>query len=611
MKKNMALLMTVAMVFSAISTFSVTASAKQKYKFTEMNTFKDVSASHPAKYDIEYMENEGYVTGISKKAFEPETPVTVTDFAEWLCAVLGWNGLSYEIYGGIPVGSEETLTKEEAAQMLHNAAVYRGNDISWIHILTADYTSLTDADNVSEWAENAVSAMYRCHVIASATETELKPQQILTRAEAVMILKEFAQQFVWAGPTVDDGGEWVMTFNDEFETDGLDTNVWTAMDEAPTHILSSRHPENVEVHDGNMYLIIKNESRVEGFNWTAGNSLANKGFTQAYGYWEARYKIAPATGINNSFWMMINGNREDARWYEIDVNEGKYPYHVDTNLHSSIDGVWTQNVEKYQSGYNLSEDYHTYAVEWTPEYLKYYFDGALIATKENTVKGSWQAFPRLSSAVYAGAGTVGPEADGTAQIIDYVRIWQRAEDIEAHTTATQYSLDGDMSCKSEHIEANGNSCEHYRCKLCGKRFADSDGKAELNAADVTKPVPDTIEDAKLNVAEVKENVKYRSNVKITATAENIPDGYKLVMFVNGIKVQEGTNTEISYTVGRATDDINYNVRIVDADGNITKDSSGNYLYKESKVTVNTKFFARLIAFFRSIFNIFPMVEVKP
>lgn len=210
-----ALLMTTVIVFSAISALPVTASAAKsgspKYKFTEMNTFKDVSADHPGKYDIEYMENEGYITGVSKKAFDPDAPVTLTDFSGWLCAVFGYTGLPYEIYGGIPSDSEDTLTKEEAAQLLHNAAIYRGNDISWLHILTADYTELTDAEDVSDRAQNAVNAMYRCQVITSASETELKPRQVLTRAEAVMILKKFAQQFVWAGPTPDDGGEWVMS----------------------------------------------------------------------------------------------------------------------------------------------------------------------------------------------------------------------------------------------------------------------------------------------------------------------------------------------------------------------------------------------------------------
>lgn len=460
------------------------------FKVAELNQFKDIAEDAAIKYDVEYMYNEGYVTGTSETVFSPDENITRSDFMSYLSKVLKLSDDS--AYKALlkGVNEDELLTKEEIAQILKNAVSWLNKNVDWLHSLTPDYRTLEDAQDVSDWAVNAMDVMYRCGIV-TATDGKLLPQKIMTRGEAVVMLKQFTQQFVNCGPVKDDGEDWVLTFNDEFQGTQLDANVWTAMDENPAHILSSRHPENVEVHDGAVHLVTKYESKVEGKNWTTGNILANKGaFTQEYGYWEARYKYTESAGINNSFWMMSDGTK-DKTWYEIDVCEGHYMNKINTNLHEYTTGDRVQHSERYTTQYDLSQDYHTYGVEWTPDTLKYYFDGQLIHTKNNVTEEGYLSFARLSSAILSWAGAIDQSADGTAQVADYVRVWQRSGDVAEHTQATEHALDGLARCVLEKVEAEAPTCtdtgliEHYKCTICNKYFADEQGTTELDREAVT------------------------------------------------------------------------------------------------------------------------------
>ena len=107
-------------------------------------------------------------------------------------------------------------------------------------------------------------------------------------------------------------------------------------------------------------------------------------------------------------------------------------------------------------------------------------------------------------------------------------------------------------------------------------------------------------------------IDYRSIVTITATATDVPEDCKLVLYVNGSKVATGDNKSVSYSVGELKSDVNYTVKIVDAKGNVQKDSNGNELKKDGgKITCNAGFFKKLVAFFKGLFSSLPKVEVKP
>jgi len=78
-----------------------------------------------------------------------------------------------------------------------------------------------------------------------------------------------------------------------------------------------------------------------------------------------------------------------------------------------------------ESGFrDLSAEFHTYGLLWTPEEIIFYFDGKEIRREPN-VFCHHPSPVFLSLAVIHWAGPVTDRIDGASQVIDYVRIWQR------------------------------------------------------------------------------------------------------------------------------------------------------------------------------------------
>ncbi|AQQ10032.1 Retaining alpha-galactosidase precursor [Sedimentisphaera cyanobacteriorum] len=215
---------------------------------------------------------------------------------------------------------------------------------------------------------------------------------------------------------------WKLTFHDEFNGADLDWQKWESESGSPGHIDSSRWPENAVVENGNLRLLTKKEQR-GGKEWTSGH-IWSRIFKQKYGYWEARYKIADSTGLNNAFWMIETGD------FEIDIDEGHYPDQMHTNVHNWAGTHWGEG-HLLETGLPLSEEYHTRALEWTPEELIWYFDGTEVRRWNYETKDISLDKPvavRFSTAVVQWAGEVTDELDGTSMDIDYVRVYERSNE---------------------------------------------------------------------------------------------------------------------------------------------------------------------------------------
>ncbi len=116
--------------------------------------------------------------------------------------------------------------------------------------------------------------------------------------------------------------------------------------------------------------------------------------------------------------------------------------------------------------------------------------------------------------------------------------------------------------------------------------------------------------AKLNVRS-SYTVSYRSKVTITATAENVPEGYSLIICDGNARLAKGDNKSVSYNAGELRESRTFTIKIVDSNGNIQKDGNGMELSKTCTVTVKNNFFNRIAAFFKALFRKLPIVEIKP
>lgn len=130
--------------------------------------------------------------------------------------------------------------------------------------------------------------------------------------------------------------KWKLKWHDEFDYQDamLDEN-WNSQNSAEPGLLSSRWRENAVVSNGTLKLLNKNETRA-GQSRTSGN-ISSK-LTFGYGYYECRYKYAPATGINNMFGLLSESDTSGSgKMFGIDINNGHYPSEINTSVHDLSD----------------------------------------------------------------------------------------------------------------------------------------------------------------------------------------------------------------------------------------------------------------------------------
>lgn len=174
--------------------------------------FTDVPANHWAQAAIQYVYDNGLMTGISDTAFAPEATTTramivsmlarmenvtsaadagFTDVAtdDWYATAVNWaaangivNGISDDTFA-----PNDPITREQLAAMLMNYAQWKGQDTR----ARADLSGYSDAP--STWASEAVQWAVAEGLLAGVTDDELQPQGQATRAQVAAIMQRFLE----------------------------------------------------------------------------------------------------------------------------------------------------------------------------------------------------------------------------------------------------------------------------------------------------------------------------------------------------------------------------------------------------------------------------------
>jgi beta-glucanase (GH16 family) len=97
-----------------------------------------------------------------------------------------------------------------------------------------------------------------------------------------------------------------------------------------------------------------------------------------YGYFEARLKLPKGKGTWPAFWMMPKNFTGWPKDGEIDIMEhvGYHQDYVSSSIHCTA-YVHSNGTQKTKEIYlkGATDEFHVYALEWTPEYIKSYVDG--------------------------------------------------------------------------------------------------------------------------------------------------------------------------------------------------------------------------------------------
>ena len=179
-----------------------------------------------------------------------------------------------------------------------------------------------------------------------------------------------------------------IVFEDEFEGDSIDWNVWRNRYEGP-HGIANYSDSQVSVKDGALYLTGEYlEDGKYGEGWYAGEVALKEKYT--YGYYEARCIANNGTGFWSAFWMRSDNPYDPAQSLggpggaEIDILESlhwdagldanKFTMHV-----AGIDGPDDEGIDSYHMpnfyGNNIYTEYNTYGLLWTEDEYILYMNG--------------------------------------------------------------------------------------------------------------------------------------------------------------------------------------------------------------------------------------------
>lgn len=249
------------------------------------------------------------------------------------------------------------------------------------------------------------------------------------------------------------GGTWVCTFSDEFDGRTLDRERWEVLTTARSNYTNGGEcfldsPANVSVSGGALHLTLRREEQPvtctglpEGVSpltpYTSGMVTTTGKFSQAYGRFEfrVRFPTRDESGLHGAVWLWPEdesryGGRPAAG--EIDIAEfyTQYPDRVVPYLHFD-EAVAGQGVTNTDCFMDRPDQFHVYALEWTPETMTITYDGTVC------LQTTWQArglvrpapfdvpfFLNLTQAL--GRGTNAPEDDlelPATMDVDYVRVW--------------------------------------------------------------------------------------------------------------------------------------------------------------------------------------------
>jgi beta-glucanase (GH16 family) len=246
------------------------------------------------------------------------------------------------------------------------------------------------------------------------------------------------------------GKKWTMVWSDEFNGpngSAVDPTKWvveTGGDGWGNNELEyyTGRTENARLENGNLVI----EARAERYKGTDGVSkdytsarIKTLGkFARTYGRFESRLKMPAGQGMWPAFWMM-GDDIDRVGWPacgEIDIMEniGKEP----SVNHGSIHGPGFTGDVGIEAHYTLpggkkfSDDFHTYAMEWEPDAIRFYVDDVLYATetKASLRAGQRWAFDHpsflLLNVAVGGDWPGSPDASTKfpqTMLVDYVRVY--------------------------------------------------------------------------------------------------------------------------------------------------------------------------------------------
>jgi len=191
---------------------------------------------------------------------------------------------------------------------------------------------------------------------------------------------------------------------------------------------------NSFVKGGKLHLVAYNDDGL----WKSARLKTQYKADWTYGYVEVRAKLPRGVGTWPAIWMLPTFAKYGIwpRSGEIDIME-----HVGYDLDKIFTTVHTEaynhtiNTQKGTTNIvkDVTKKYHTYAVEWTAEYIQWYVDGKALFRHENEhlTTAEWPfdipyylIMNIAIGGILGGKEGIDPKMKQAEMIVDYVRVYQ-------------------------------------------------------------------------------------------------------------------------------------------------------------------------------------------
>ncbi len=240
---------------------------------------------------------------------------------------------------------------------------------------------------------------------------------------------------------------WELVWSDEFDGDEVNLENWTydiggwGWGNGEVQYYTDR-TDNARLENGMLTIEARQEKFEDSFYTSA--RLKTQGLQEfQYGRIEARIKVPSGKGMWPAFWMLGANFEENAadeanRWPnvgEIDIMEwvGREPDLILGTIHGpGYSGAGGKSTW-FRQDFDVSEDWHTYAIEWDADGIRWFFDGELYATQTPdslSQNREWvfdsEFFIILNLAIGGTlGGLVAPDLEFPVHLhVDHVRVYQ-------------------------------------------------------------------------------------------------------------------------------------------------------------------------------------------
>jgi len=246
-----------------------------------------------------------------------------------------------------------------------------------------------------------------------------------------------------------DGSEWRVVWADEFEGTEIDSEKWTydignwGWGNGEQQYYTEGRTENARIEDGNLIMEARRNDMDK--SWTSAR-LTTRGRTSfLYGKIEFRAKVPFYKGNWSAGWLLGDDYIDELSWPycgEIDILES-VGYEMDDETGNGIAHASTHSRARYfKLGNqpsntialkNMSNEYHTYAVIWTPNNIEVLVDDHHYFTYSDTSSELSWPFNKPQNivlnltigGVWGGYYGIEENLDSQKMIIDYVRVYER------------------------------------------------------------------------------------------------------------------------------------------------------------------------------------------